>query len=123
MTATGTPRRRPSRRRASMARMLKNHELEDNVIEIEVENEDGLSSVLEFVSGMGSDEVTEQFHEFMHSLSASRSRVRRVPIREARKILSQEEANKLIDFDRVVDEPLAVWKSQALSSSTKSINS
>ncbi len=56
------------RRKASMARMLKNHELEDNVVEIEVENEDGFSNVLEFVSGMGSDEVTEQFHEFMNSL-------------------------------------------------------
>ena len=94
------------RRRASMARMLKNQELEESVIEIEVENEDGFSSVLEFVSGMGSDEVNEQFHEFMHSLSASRQRVRRVPVREARRILSQEEANKLIDFDRVVDDAI-----------------
>ncbi|HEV3310063.1 MAG TPA: ATP-dependent protease ATPase subunit HslU [Chloroflexota bacterium] len=94
------------RRRSSVARMLKNRELEEHVIEIEVENEDGFSSVLEFVSGMGSDEVTEQFHEFMHSLSASRQRVRRVPVREARRILSQEEANKLIDFDRVVDDAI-----------------
>lgn len=94
------------RKRTSMARMLKNRELEENVVEIEVENEDGFSNVLEFVSGMGSDEVTEQFHEFMHSLSASRQRLRRVPVREARRILAQEEANKLIDFDRVVDDAI-----------------
>ena len=95
------------RRRASMARMLKNNELEESVIEIEVDNEDGFSSVLEFVSGIGSDEVTEQFHEFMHSLSTSRQRMRRVPVREARRILTQEEANKLIDFDRVVDDAIS----------------
>jgi len=92
------------RRRASLKRKLKSRELEESVVEIEVENEDGFSSVLEFVAGMGSDEVTEQFHEFMSSLSASRQRLRRVPVREARRILAQEEANKLIDFDRVVDE-------------------
>jgi ATP-dependent HslUV protease ATP-binding subunit HslU len=106
--AEGQPgHKAPARRRkASMARMLKNHELEDNEVEIEVENEDGFSSMLEFVSGMGSDEVQEQFQEFMHSLSASRQRQRRVPVREARRILAQEEANKLIDFDRVVDDAI-----------------
>lgn len=104
--ATGPRTAKTARRgkRASMTRMLKNHELEENVIEIEVESEDALSNVLEFVSGMGSDEVTEQFHEFMHTLSASRQRMRRVPVREARRILAQEEANKLIDFDRVVED-------------------
>src|SRR5579862_1783584 len=94
------------RRRTAVARRLKNHELEEDVIEIEVENDEGFASVLEFVSGLGSDEVTEQFHEFMHTLSASRQRMRRVPVREARRILTQEEANKLIDFDRVVDEAI-----------------
>jgi ATP-dependent HslUV protease ATP-binding subunit HslU len=92
------------RRRTTVARRLKNHELEEDLIEIEVESDEGLANVLEFVSGMGSDEVTEQFHEFMHSLNTSRQKMRRVPVREARKILTQEEANKLIDFDRVVDE-------------------
>jgi len=94
------------RKRTAVARRLKNHELEEDVIEIEVENDEGLANVLEFVSGMGSDEVTEQFHEFMHTLNASRQRMRRVPVREARKILAQEEANKLIDFDRVVDDAI-----------------
>jgi ATP-dependent HslUV protease ATP-binding subunit HslU len=99
-------RTRQRRRKSSMVRMLKNHELEENVVEIEVESEEAFSNVLEFVSGMGSDEVTEQFNEFMHSLNASRPKVRRVPVREARRILVQEEANKLIDFDRVVDDAI-----------------
>lgn len=93
-------------RRTAVARRLRNHEIEEDVVEIEVESDEGFANVLEFVSGMGSDEVTEQFHEFMHTLSASRQRVRRVPVREARKILAQEEANKLIDFDQVVDEAI-----------------
>ncbi len=99
-------RTRQRRRKSSMVKMLRNHELEENVVEIEVEPEEGFSNVLEFVSGMGSDEVTEQFNEFMHSLSASRPKLRRVPVREARRILAQEEANKLIDFDRVVDDAI-----------------
>ena len=99
-------RTRQRRRKSSMVKMLKNHELEENVVEIEVESEETFSNVLEFVSGMGSDEVTEQFNEFMHSLNASRPKSRRVSVREARRILAQEEANKLIDFDRVVDDAI-----------------
>ncbi len=95
------------RKRTSVARALRNHELEENVVEIEVENEEGFSSLLEFVSGMGSDEVTEQFNEFMSTLNANRQKVKKVSVREARRILTQEEANKLIDFDRVVDEAIA----------------
>jgi ATP-dependent HslUV protease ATP-binding subunit HslU len=101
-----TPRSTGTRRRTTVARRLKNHELEEDVVEIEVDNDEAFANVLEFVSGMGSDDVSDQFQEFMHTLSASRPRTRRVPVREARKILTQEEANKLIDFDRVVDEAI-----------------
>src|SRR5579884_91556 len=99
-------RTRVRRKRTSVARALKNHELEESVVEIEVESDEGFSSMLEFVSGMGSDEVSEQFNEFMSNLSASRQKVKRVPVREARRILTQEEANKLVDFDRVVDDAI-----------------
>ncbi len=99
-------RTRTRRKRAAVARALRNRELEERVIEIELENEEGFSNVLEFVSGMGSGEVAEQFQELMQTLSASRQRTRKLPVREARRVLAQEEANKLIDFDQVVDDAI-----------------
>jgi ATP-dependent HslUV protease ATP-binding subunit HslU len=91
------------RRRRAMARHLADHELEERVIEIELENEESYGTMLEFVSGIGSDEVHEQFQEFMSNVGSSRKRSRRVPVREARRILAEQEMNKLIDFEEVVD--------------------
>src|SRR5919202_6267264 len=94
------------RRRRAMARQLAEHELEERLIEIEVEGEESYGSVLEFASGIGSDDIHEQFQEFMNNVSLSRKRSRRVPVREARRILADQEANKLVDPDEVVDTAL-----------------
>lgn len=91
------------RRRRAMARRLAEHELEERVIEIEVENEDSVDSVVEFASGMGPDEIHEQFQEFMNNVNMSRKRSRRLPVREARRVLLEQEANRLIDYEEVVE--------------------
>ena len=91
------------RRRRAMARRLADHELEDRTIEIEVDGEEMYGSVLEFASGIGSDEIHEQFQEFMNSVNMSRKRSRRLTVSEARRILTEQEASKLIDFEEVVD--------------------
>ncbi len=94
------------RRRRAMAKRLAERELEEKVIEIEVEGEEVYGSVLEFASGMGSDDIHEQFQEFMNNANLSRKRSRRVPVREARRILVEQEANKLLDLEEVVDTAL-----------------
>jgi ATP-dependent HslUV protease ATP-binding subunit HslU len=94
------------RKRRSMARMLAEHELDERVIEIEVESEEIYGSVLEFASGMGPDEIHEQFQEFMNNVNMSRKRSRRVPVREARRILEDQEASRLIDLEEVVETAL-----------------
>lgn len=94
------------RRRRAMARMLADHELEERVIEIEIDGEDMYGTVLEFASGIGSDEIHEQFQELMSNANFSRKRSRRVPVREARRILAEQEAAKLIDLDEVVEMAL-----------------
>ncbi len=93
------------RRRRAVAQQLANHELEERIIEIEIDPEEAFSSVIEFASGIGSEEIHEQFQEFIQSVQ-SRKRARRVSVREARRILVEQEANKLIDFEEVVDMAL-----------------
>jgi ATP-dependent HslUV protease ATP-binding subunit HslU len=91
-------------RRKRVAEMLANHQLEEQIIEIELAPDDGYSSVLEFVAGMASDDGEGDIQELIGAIPGQRKRSRRVSVKEARRILTQEEANKLIDFDQVVEE-------------------
>ena len=101
--AAATERAYMKRRRRALARRLAAQELEERVIEIEVDADEGYGAMLEFVSGIGSDEVQEQFQEFMSNVQSTRKRSRRMPVREARRILVDQEVNKLIDFEEVVE--------------------
>jgi ATP-dependent HslUV protease ATP-binding subunit HslU len=91
-------------RRKRVAEMLANRQLEEQIIEIELEPDDGYASVLEFVAGMASEDSESEFQELIGGIPGQRKRSRRVSVKEARRILTQEEANKLIDFDQVVED-------------------
>jgi ATP-dependent HslUV protease ATP-binding subunit HslU len=100
----GRSQRVTKAKRKRVAEMLANHQLEEQIIEIELEPDDGYTSVLEFVAGMASDDGEGEFQELIGSMPGQRKRSRRVSVKEARRILTQEEANKLIDFDQVVED-------------------
>src|SRR5262249_37830041 len=106
-TTPATARRRQQARK-SVAERLARKELEEQIIEIELEPEESLSSVFEFVTGGApSEDLGDSFQEFlsaMPGLSGPRKRSRQVSVKEARRLLTQEEANKLIDFDSVVEQ-------------------
>jgi ATP-dependent HslUV protease ATP-binding subunit HslU len=101
-----TERAYMKRRRRVIARQLADHELDERVIEIEIDGEEMAGSVLEFASGMGPEEIHEQFQEFMNNVNFARKRSRRVSVREARRILVEQEANKLIDIEDVIESAL-----------------
>ncbi len=97
----------PAQQRTRVSELLESHQLEDAIIEIELASElDSLDSVLEFSGGMTPDEMTDTFNDFMQNYSSysSRKRVRRVSVKEARRLLTREEAGKLIDMDQVIEE-------------------
>jgi ATP-dependent HslUV protease ATP-binding subunit HslU len=87
--------------RKRVADQLARHELDDKIVEIEVESEDHYSSVFEFVAGLSSDEG-DGFPDLLTSLPRSK-RSRSVSVKEARRLLTNEEANKLVDLESVVD--------------------
>ena len=97
-----------ARHRRHVAEMLQEKLLEDVVIEIEVTMDVDIGdSVYELPSGMSPEEVVASFNDYMHNYGQyNRRRSRRVPVREARRLLTREEAQKLVDFDQVVDEAL-----------------
>ncbi len=101
--STAPARRRRQQARKLVAERLARNELDEQIIEIELEPEEAYTSVFEFVAGMSSDDVGDGFQEFLSSMPGSRRRSRQVSVKEARRLLTQEEANKLIDFDQVVE--------------------
>ena len=92
------------RRRRRVVNMLRQNKLEDQTVEIDLDADEPFSGMIEFVAGLNSDEPGDNFQDIMDNLgSLTRRRSRRVSVKEARRILTNEEANKLIDFDGVVD--------------------
>ncbi len=97
-------RRARAQTRKQVAERMARNELDEQIIEIELESEDNYPSVFEFVAGMSGDEVGDGFQEFLSGIPGGRRRTRMVSVKEARRLLTQEEANKLIDFEQVVED-------------------
>jgi ATP-dependent HslUV protease ATP-binding subunit HslU len=103
VAATTRARQRKQTRKV-MAERLARNELEEQMIEIELEPEESYSSVFEFVAGMAGEDIGEGFQELLNTMPSGRRRSRQVSVKEARKLLTQEEANKLIDLETVVEQ-------------------
>jgi len=103
VSAAATLRRRKQQTRKRVADQLARNELDEQIIEIELEPEDAYPSVFEFVSGIAGDEMSDGFQEFLSAGPGARRRRRQVSVKEARRLLTQEEANKMIDFDQVIE--------------------
>jgi ATP-dependent HslUV protease ATP-binding subunit HslU len=102
--APATVRKRRQQARKLVAERLARQELEEQIIEIELEPDESYSSVFEFVAGMATDDIGDGFQEFLSSVPGGRRRSRQVSVKEARRLLTQEEANKMVDFDQVIEQ-------------------
>ncbi|MFB5673587.1 ATP-dependent protease ATPase subunit HslU [Paenibacillus terreus] len=78
--------------------------LENEVIEIEVE--DTAPNMFDMFAGQGNEQMGMNMQEMFGSLLPKRMKKRKLTIKEARKVLTQEEAAKLIDMDDVVQESI-----------------
>ncbi|GAB6875787.1 ATP-dependent protease ATPase subunit HslU [Thermaerobacter litoralis] len=92
------------RRRQEVAAKLRAGQLEEETVEIEVE--DQAPPMVDILGGPGLEEVTLNVQDLLKDWLPRRKRRRRLPVREAREVLAQEEAQKLIDMDQVVAEAI-----------------
>ncbi|HEX6122152.1 MAG TPA: ATP-dependent protease ATPase subunit HslU [Ktedonobacterales bacterium] len=97
-------RRRKQQMRKAVAERLARNELDEQIIEIELEPEESYSSMFEFVAGMAGEDLGDGFQEFLGGVPSGRKRTKQVSVKDARKLLTQEEANKLVDVDEVVEQ-------------------
>ncbi|MTI69986.1 MAG: ATP-dependent protease ATPase subunit HslU [Firmicutes bacterium] len=86
-------------RRTEIRNKLKNGELEEETIEIEVEQNN--NSTMEMFSGAGLEEFNINMSDVLGGIIPKQKKKRKMKIKEARKILASQEAQKLVDMDRI----------------------
>ncbi len=91
--------------REKLRQRLREGALDDRTVEVEVANR-GLPMV-EILGGQGMEEMQENLKEMLGNLLPQRTKRRKVKIREAHRILLQEEADKLVEKEEVVSEAIA----------------
>ncbi|MFK7695845.1 ATP-dependent protease ATPase subunit HslU [Paenibacillus sp. HJGM_3] len=93
-----------AQRRAEIKQKLSRGELENDQIEIEVE--DNAPSMLDMFAGQGNEQMGMNMQEMFGNLLPKRLKKRKLTVKEARQVLTQEEAQKLLDMDEVTQESI-----------------
>ena len=101
--ALAAEERKKQRERERLAALLNEEALEEETVEIELDAPYGDGGYDEF-GAMSPDELYDSFQDFLEGYAPPPRRARRrVSVREARRILVQQEADRLIDWDAVID--------------------
>ena len=95
---TGPEEEQTSSTRDKFREMLKTGELNDKEIEVEV-NMPAIG--VEIMAPPGMEEMTSQLQGLFQSIGSEKKRTRKLRIKEALKILSEEEAAKLVNEDEI----------------------
>ncbi len=92
----------PSDSREKMRVKLKEGKLEDKMVKLTIES--SRSPVVEVFSNTGLEEIDFQFQNLLNSMMPTKSKNRKMTIREAREILIEMEYDRLIDMDKVASD-------------------
>jgi ATP-dependent HslUV protease ATP-binding subunit HslU len=92
------------RTREKIRKKFLSGEMDDVVIEVEVEER--FSPMIEIFSPAGMEDLDINFKDFFESFFPKQTRKRKLTVKEALRVLTQEEAEKLIDEDKVISEAI-----------------
>lgn len=87
-----------AQKRKQIAHQLALGELEDHLVTIEVEESHGM---MDMFQGSGLEQMGINMQDVLGQMLPKKKKKRRLPVREARVILTEQEAQKLIDMDEV----------------------
>jgi len=89
--------------RQRFRKMLREGDLDDREIEVEVR---AVPAGVEIMAPPGMEELSQQLQGMFQNLGGQRSKPRRLPVREAFKLLTEEEAAKLVNDDELKTQAL-----------------
>jgi ATP-dependent HslUV protease ATP-binding subunit HslU len=90
--------------REKLRKKLRDGELNDRSVEIEVK--DRVTSQIGVISGAGMEEIESNLREMLGNIMPGKKKNRRIKVPEALSLLKQEEVQKLIDIDEAVREAI-----------------
>ncbi|WP_226578743.1 HslU--HslV peptidase ATPase subunit [Halobacillus litoralis] len=92
-------------KRSRIRHQLDLGELEDHMVTIDVE--ESQSSMFDMLQGSGMEQMGMNMQDAFSQFMPKKKKKRKLPVSEARKVLTQEEAGKLVDMDEVGQEAVA----------------
>jgi ATP-dependent HslUV protease ATP-binding subunit HslU len=99
---------RRQRTREKLRTQLRDGELEDRMIELRVEQK--VPSMGMLATTLGPDQMMPEIQDFMERLMPKQQKDRKVTIREARRVIFNQECEKLIDREKVIE--MAIQRTQ-----------
>jgi ATP-dependent HslUV protease ATP-binding subunit HslU len=79
--------------------------LDERMVEVETQQQ-GAMPLVEVLSGQGMEEMGIHLKDMLSNIMPTKTRRRRVRVAEARRLLVQEEAQKLVDMEEVVAQAI-----------------
>ncbi|MBN8207468.1 ATP-dependent protease ATPase subunit HslU [Bacillus sp. NTK071] len=92
-------------RRKQIAQQLALGELEDRMITVEVEEQN--NSMMDMFQGAGMEQMGMNMQDMLGNFMPKKKKKRKLPVSEARKVLTQDEAAKLVDMDEVAQDAVS----------------
>lgn len=89
-----------------MKQKLQNGELDDKLIEFD-SSQNSAAVGMQVLGPFGFDDMGLNIQELMSNIMPKKKKKRKTPIREAREVMAQEEAQKLIDMEAVQKEAIS----------------
>ena len=98
--------------REKLKRMLRSGKLDGRYVELEITNRN--MPMVEIFSSAGLEEMEFNIKEVFGNMFPAKKKKRRVKIPEAMEILLQEESQKLIDIDKIIEEAIRMTEQNGI---------
>lgn len=98
--------------REKLRRMLKSGKLDERYVEVEVTN--GNIPMVEIFSSAGLEEMEFNIKEVFGNIFPAKKKKRRIKIPEATEIIFQQESQKLIDMDKVIESAIRMTEQNGI---------
>src|SRR5699024_432955 len=91
-------------KRKKVEQLLELGELEDKIVQVEIEEQP--PSMFDMLQGSGMEQMGMNMQDAFSQLMPTKKKKRKLPVHEARVVITQQEAQKLIDMDETQQEAI-----------------
>ncbi len=94
---------RTERTRSKLREQLKNGSLEDKLVEIVIEEK---AIPMGVFTPMGMEQMDEEFQGILDKLIPTRTQTKKIPVKDARKIIRSQQLDAMLDNEKIVTEAI-----------------